>query len=185
MRILYYGVGYPIAKMHGEHYIKGEGKIKKIKDIVKDPFFYTGVGAILIGLYLNLSPFKRPEIFATINRILVPLTTFMLLFSIGMNLRFSRVSNYIRECWFISFIKFIAVPATTLVIALLLGYQSISQGLPLKVTLILSAMPVAFNSVIAANIYHLNVDLVNSCWIFTTFSILFVLPLLLLVINLF
>jgi len=77
------------------------------------------------------------------------------------------------------------VPATILLIALLLDYQSISQGLPLKVSLIMSAMPVAFNSVIAANIYNLNVDLVNSCWIFTTFAVLFILPLLIFVINLF
>jgi len=49
----------------------------------------------------------------------------------------------------------------------------------------MSAMPVAFNSVIAANIYNLNIDLVNSCWIFTTVGVMFVLPLLLLFINLF
>src|SRR5680860_1473819 len=67
------------------------------------------------------------------------------------------ISKYLKECFIISLVKFIVVPATILLIALLLDYQSISQGLPLKVSLILSAMPVAFNSVIAANIYNLNV----------------------------
>jgi len=185
MRLLYYGLGYPIANMHSDDFVKGKGIIEKFKDVLKDPFFYTGVGAVVIGLFLNLSPYERPKIYAIINEILVPLSTFILLFSVGLNLKFSRVSGYIKECWFISAIKFIAVPVTTLVITLLLGYQSISQGLPLKVSLIMSAMPVAFNSVIAANIYNLNIDLVNSCWIFTTFGILFVLPLLLFVLSLF
>jgi len=39
-----------------------------------------------------------------------------------------------------------------LAIALLLDYQSMNMGIPLKVSLIMAAMPVAFNSVIAANI---------------------------------
>ncbi len=185
MRLLYYGLGYPIAYMHSDDFVKGKGIIEKLKDVLKDPFFYTGVGAVLIGLFLNLSPYERPIIYATINEILVPLSTFILLFSVGLNLKFSRVSEYIKECWFISAIKFIAVPATTLVITLLLGYQSISQGLPLKVSLILSAMPVAFNSVIAANIYNLNIDLVNSCWIFTTIAILLVLPVIIYIAGLF
>lgn len=185
MRLLYYGIGYPYANMHSDAFIGGKGVMEKIKDVLMDPFFYTGVGAVAIGLYLNLSPFERPEIFTSINEILVPLSTFILLFSVGLNVKFSRISGYIRECWYLSAIKFIAVPVTTMVIALLLGYQSISLGMPLKVSLIMAAMPVAFNSVIAANIYNLNVDLVNSCWIFTTFGILFVLPVLLLVLNLF
>src|SRR5665648_1270390 len=97
----------------------------------------------------------------------------------------SSAASDVYKRQIISLVKFIVVPATILLIALLLDYQSISQGLPLKVSLILSAMPVAFNSVIAANIYNLNVDLVNSCWIFTTFAVLLILPLLIFAINLF
>ena len=185
VRLLYYGLGYPIAHIYADDFVEQKETIKKIVEVIRDPFFYIGVGSVLVGIFLNLSSLKRPEIYATINEVLIPLTTFILLFSVGLTFKFSRVSKYLKECFIISLIKFIVVPATILVIALLLDYQSISQGLPLKVSLILSAMPVAFNSVIAANIYNLNVDLVNSCWIFTTFAVLFVLPLLLFVINLF
>ncbi|HZK11909.1 MAG TPA: hypothetical protein VFD10_06115 [Atribacterota bacterium] len=185
IRLLYYGLGYPIAHMYAEDFVEQKETIKKIIEVIKDPFFYVGVGSILVGISLNLSSLERPEIYTTINKILIPLTTFILLFSIGLTFKFSRVSQYLKECFLISLVKFIVVPATILVIALLLDYQSISQGLPLKVSLIMSAMPVAFNSVIAANIYNLNVDLVNSCWIFTTFAVLFILPLLIFVINLF
>ncbi len=184
-RLLHYGLGYPIAHMYAEDFDKQKETIKKIIEVIKDPFFYTGVGSVLVGIFLNLSSLKRQEIYTTINEVLIPLTTFILLFSVGLTFKFSRVSQYLKECFLISLVKFIVVPAVTLVIVLLLDYQSISQGLPLRVSLILSAMPVAFNSVIAANIYNLNVDMVNSCWIFTTFATLFFLPLLLFVINLF
>jgi len=185
IRLLYYGLGYPIAHMYAEDFVEQKEAIKKIIEAIKDPFFYVGVGSVLVGISLNLSSLERPEIYTTINKILIPLTTFILLFSIGLTFKFSRVYKYLKECFLISLVKFIVVPATILLIALLLDYQSISQGLPLKVSLIMSAMPVAFNSVIAANIYNLNVDLVNSCWIFTTFAVLFILPLLIFVINLF
>jgi len=185
IRLLYYGLGYPIAHMYAEDFVEQKETIKKIIEVIKDPFFYIGVGSVLVGISLNLSSLERPEIYTTINKILIPLTTFILLFSIGLTFKFSRVYKYLKECFLISLVKFIVVPATILLIALLLDYQSISQGLPLKVSLIMSAMPVAFNSVIAANIYDLNVDLVNSCWIFTTFAVLFILPLLIFVINLF
>ena len=185
IHILYYGLGYPIAHMYAKDFVEQKETSKKIIEVIKDPFFYIGVGAVMVGIFLNLSTLKRPEAYKLINEILIPLTTFILLFSVGLTFKFSRVSKYLKECLLISFVKFIAVPIIILVIALLLGYQSINMGLPLKVSLILAAMPVAFNSVIAANIYKLNVDLVNSCWIFTTFAILFVLPLLHFVINLF
>jgi len=185
IRLLYYGLGYPIAHMYAEDFVEQKETIKKIIEAIKDPFFYVGVGSVLVGISLNLSSLERPEIYTTINKILIPLTTFILLFSIGLTFKFSRVYKYLKECFLISLVKFIVVPATILLIALLLDYQSISQGLPLKVSLIMSAMPVAFNSVIAANIYNLNVDLVNSCWIFTTFAVLFILPLLIFVVNLF
>ena len=185
IRLLYYGLGYPIAHMYAEDFDKQKETTKKIIEVIKDPFFYIGVGSVLVGISLNLSSLERPEIYTTINKILIPLTTFILLFSIGLTFKFSRVYKYLKECFLISLVKFIVVPVTILLIALLLDYQSISQGLPLKVSLILSAMPVAFNSVIAANIYNLNLDLVNSCWIFTTFAVLFILPLLIFVINLF
>jgi len=185
IRLLYFGLGYPIAHMYAEDFVEQKETIKKIIEVIKDPFFYVGVGSVLVGIFLNLSSLKRPEIYTIINKILIPLTTFILLFSVGLTFKFSRVSKYLKECFLISLIKFIVVPVIILLIALLLDYQSINQGLPLKVSLILSAMPVAFTSVIAANIYNLNIDLVNSCWIFTTFAVLFILPLLVFVINLF
>jgi predicted permease len=185
MRLQYYGLGYPIAHMYADNTIIQKESLARLIEVIKDPFFYLGVGSVLIGLFLNLSNLQRPRIYASINEILIPLTTFILLFSVGLTFKLSRVSRYIKECLLISLVKFFIVPATILIIGLLFGYQHISDGLPLKVSIILSAMPVAFNSVIAANIYNLNIDLVNSCWIFTTFAVLLVLPIILFITGLF
>jgi predicted permease len=185
MRLQYYGLGYPIAHMYADNTIIQKESLARLIEVIKDPFFYLGVGSVLIGLFLNLSTLQRPQIYASINEVLIPLTTFILLFSVGLTFKLSRVSRYIKECLLISLVKFFIVPATILIIGLLFGYQHISDGLPLKVSIILSAMPVAFNSVIAANIYNLNIDLVNSCWIFTTIAVLIVLPIILFVVELF
>jgi predicted permease len=185
IRLLYFGLGYPIAHMYADTTIIQKESLTRLMEVIKDPFFYVGVGSVLIGLFLNLSTLQRPQIYASINEILIPLTTFILLFSVGLTFKLSRVTKYIKECLLISLVKFLIVPATILIITLLLGYQHISDGLPLKVSIILSAMPVAFNSVIVANIYNLNIDLVNSCWIFTTFAVLLVLPIILFVVGLF
>lgn len=182
-RLMYFGLGYPIAHMYSKDNISRGKALLRIIEVIKDPFFYIGVGSIIVGILLNISPFKRPVFYGKLNEILIPLTTFILLFSIGLSFKFSQVFKYIKECFYISIIKFLFVPLITFAIAVILGYQTINQGLPLKVSLILSAMPVAFNSVIAANIYKLNIDLVNSCWIFTTLATLFILPLLVFVIE--
>jgi len=185
IRVLYFGYGYPKARIYGDDYINQKKLHNKIIEILNDPFFYIGIGSVFVGIFLNISSVQRPHFYGRINEILIPLTTFILLFSVGLNLKFSKIYKYLKECIQISIVKFIIVPTAILLISLLFGYESINNGLPLKVALILSAMPVAFNSVIAANIYNLNIDLVNSCWIFTTFALLLVLPVILTIVNLF
>jgi predicted permease len=55
--------------------------------------------------------------------------------------------------------------------------------LPLKVVIILSSMPVAFNALIPPSIYDLDLDLANSCWFFTTALLIITLPMLLIVLS--
>jgi len=57
------------------------------------------------------------------------------------------------------------------------------SGLPLKVVIILSSMPVAFSALIPPSIYDLDLGLANACWFFTTSALIVVLPVLLMVIN--
>jgi predicted permease len=132
---------------------------------------------------LNLSGLERPAFYGFANAVLVPLATILLLTSIGLALRFSRIGDYLRECVSVSLIKFIMVPVIIFTLAWSLSFGKMDDALPLKVVLILSSMPVAFNALIPPSIYDLDLDLANSCWFVTTALLILVLPLLLLVLR--
>ena len=101
-----------------------------------------------------------------------------------MALKLRRVRDYIKESLAVSLIKFILVPVLAVSLAYLIGFGNIDNGLPLKVVVILSAMPVAFNALIPPSIYDLDLDLANSCWFFTTAMLGVMLPVLLVVVSL-
>jgi hypothetical protein len=143
----------------------------------------VALSSIIIGGLLNFSGVDRPEFYATIIAGFVPLMTIMLLTSIGLALRFRRVREYLRECVSLSIIKFIFIPIMATSLAYMMGYIEIDNGLPLKVVVILSCMPVAFTALIPASLYDLDLDLANSCWFFTTALLVIVLPILLVLIK--
>jgi len=155
----------------------------RLKSLLRDPFILTAVSSLIIGASLNLSGLERPAFYGLANAVFVPLATILLLTSIGMALRFSRVGNYLRESVSVSLIKFILVPSLIFLPAWSLGFGDMEEALPLKVVIILSSMPVAFNALIPPSIYDLDLDLANSCWFVTTALLILVLPVLLLVLR--
>jgi len=180
--VAYYGIGFPAAKYFGSsrHDVPARGLLRHL---VRDPYLLVAVSALTLGGLLNISGVQRPEFYRTIISVFVPLLTILLLISIGMAMKFRKVGVYLRECMSISIIKFILVPVLASLPAYFLGYGHIQNGLPLKVVIILSSMPVAFNALIPPSIYNLDLDLANSCWFFTTALLVVVLPVLLMVIN--
>jgi predicted permease len=180
--VAYYAIGFPIAKYFGSsrHDVPARGPLKHL---VRDPYLIMAVSAITIGGLLNISNVQRPEFYKTIISVFVPLLTLLLLTSIGLAMKFRKIGTYLRECLSISLIKFVLVPVLVFLPAYFLGYGNIQNGLPLKVVLILSSMPVAFNALIPPSIYNLDLDLANSCWFFTTAMLLVVLPVLMMIIN--
>ena len=180
----YYGIGFPIAK----YYSSSESQelfSDRIKSLTRDPFILVAVSSIIIGGLLNFSGAQRPDFYKSIINLFVPLGTILLLTSIGLALRFRKVRDYLKASMSVSVIKFILVPVLATSAAYLIGFGNIDAGLPLKVVIILSSMPVAFNALIPPSIYDLDLDLANSCWFFTTSLLIIVLPVLLFVLNLF
>lgn len=178
----YYSIGFPIAKTYS-HSEKAETVLHRVKSLGKDPFILVALSSILLGGMLNWSGVKRPEFLKTLVSVFVPLGTILLLTSIGLALKFRRVRDYLKECISVSMIKFLFVPVLASSLAYLLGFGNIEGGLPLKVVIILSSMPVAFNALIPPSIYDLDLDLANSCWFFTTALLIITLPLLLIVLS--
>jgi len=179
----YYSVGFPIAKYFSSS-AKDEQIGQRLKGLARDPFIIVALSSIILGGLLNVSGLNRPVMFKSIVAVCVPLGTVLLLASIGMALRFRRVRDYLQECVAVACIKFLLVPVLATSLAYFIGFGTIDNGLPLKVVMILSAMPVAFNALIPPSIYDLDLDLANSCWFFTTAMLVVVLPVLLVVLNL-
>jgi len=180
----YYSVGFPIAKYYSSSE-KTESTVERIKSLGKDPFILTALSSIVLGGLLNWAGVQRPEFFRTVVSIFVPLGTVLLLASNGLALKLRRIRDYLKECVSVSIIKFVLVPVFASSLAYIIGFGSIDDGLPLKVVILLSSMPVAFNALIPPSLYDLDLDLANSCWFFTTSLLAIVLPLLFLIINAF
>ena len=178
----YYAIGFPVAKYYGSS-TRREGISDHLKNLARDPYIMIAVSSIIIGASLNVNDVERPEFYKTIIAVFVPLLSILLLMSIGLALRFRRIRDYLRECISLSIIKFIIIPLMASSLAYLIGFAEIDDGLPLKVVMILSCMPVAFIALIPPSIYDLDLDLANSCWFFTTALLVIVMPLLLALIN--
>lgn len=176
--VIYYAIGFPVARLYSSR-PGGEEKetvTNRLKRLASDPFVIVSVSSLAAGGTLNLSGFPRPEFYRTVNAILIPMTTIAFLFPIGMAMRVTVVRHYFRECSGISLLKFVIAPGMVTGLGLLLGYRHIAEGLVLKVVLILSSMPVAFMALIPPTLYDLDIDLANSCWLFTTALLVVVLP---------
>jgi len=175
---MYYGVGFPMAKLYSTDTPEKDTWQDKLKRLGTDTFVLVSLGSLFTGGLLNLSGLKRPEIYQTINSVLIPLGTLAFLISIGLAMRIRKIQDYLKECVAVSAVKFLIVPVILTLAAFLLGYGEIDDGLPLKVVMILSSMPVAFTSLVPPSLYDLDIDLANSCWLFSTSLLIVVLPVL-------
>jgi predicted permease len=173
---MYYGVGFPMAKLYSADTDAKETWQHKLKRLGTDTFVLVSLFSLLTGGLLNFSGLKRPEIYQTINSILIPFATLAFLVSIGLAMRIKTIQDYLKECVVVSGIKFLIVPVILTLTAFLLGYGEMERGLPLKVVMILSSMPVAFTALVPPSLYDLDIDLANSCWLFSTSLLIGVLP---------
>jgi len=181
---LYFAVGFPVAKYCSNHYQKNENLIAKIVNTLIDPFVFVPVISLTIGLFLNFSEYTRPLFYEKIISFTVPMANFLILVSIGLELRISKVIYYLKECSVLSIIKFLIVPFITSLIACKIGLGEIDSGLPLKVIIVLSSTPVALNALIPPSVYDMELNMVNSCWLFTTFAMIIIIPVQYFVVNL-
>ena len=178
--MFYFGVAVPVSRSYGSAGASGT----KTPRLHLDPVLAAILFALGLGLFLNLSGVRRPSAFGTLSAAAMIAGTVCFLLSIGMGLRLSRMTAYVRESAVISLIKFVCVPLIVTTLASLAGLGEVEGGLPLKVVAILSAMPVAMNALIPPSLFDLDLDLANACWVFTTLELVVVLPVLIIVLPL-
>lgn len=177
-KIWYFGFGFPYARRCSY----GEGEKERMSETLKkmfvDPFVIMSLLSMAAGVLLNFSGLTRPDFFEGINRILVPLGTCLLIFSIGLGMRLSATGKYWKEGMSIVLIKSLIIPLLMLGLSLLFGLDGIAGGIPMQTVLILSAMPVAFVALVPPSVYKLNLDLANSIWLISSGSLLVIIPVL-------
>ncbi len=170
----YYTIGFYIA----ENYSSKKGvKIKdNLKKVFTDGIRLFPLLGLAGGIGLNLLGVPRPGFIQQLNGFLIPATTFIYMFAIGMTLKLRAVKRFKVPVLSMSVIKFIWSPLIGLAIAYFLGYRFIMGGLLFKVALIESFMPSAITSLMLPALFNLDQDLSNSCWIFTTLLLIPLLP---------
>ncbi|MFT5697367.1 MAG: putative permease [Desulforhopalus sp.] len=174
--IVYYTIGFPIARFYSGETGERRSFARRILGVVTDPFVAAALSAFCIGLSLNLLNVARPPFFETVTAVSIPVGTFIIIVSIGLGMRFSQVGKYLPVSIGICVIKFMLVPIIACTLAYLFDLHLVADGLPFKVVLVLSSMPVAFNALVASSIYDLDLDMANSCWLISTGSLVVVMP---------
>lgn len=178
----YYTVGFYMAENYGS-----EKKIKigqNLKRIFTEGIRLLPLLGLMAGIGLNLLSVPRPQAAGHINDFLIPVSTFIYMLAIGLTMKFSAIKRFKSPLLSISLIKFVFSPAVGILLAYLFGYHTVMDGLPLKITLIEAFMPSAIASLILPSLFNLDQDLANSLWLFTTFMIIPLLPVILLLLQL-
>ncbi len=179
----YFAYVFPLAKSFSIEKTKKESLFHRLKIVFSDILVSISIASIGLGLILNMSGLHRPDFFATLNAILIPAIVFLLLFSIGLGMRFSSVRKDMAPALSITAVKFSLVPLVITGLGFLAGLHKIDNGLPLKVVYILSAGPVGFISVIPPTLYDLDADLANTCWLVCNSLLIVQVPTMLYIIN--
>ncbi|MFN3978059.1 MAG: AEC family transporter [Sulfurihydrogenibium azorense] len=109
---------------------------KSFKVDLKKLLLFPPFTALLIAL--SLKPFQLPSIVLKILDMLGSTVIPLILFSVGMNLRFTSIKKDIKIISLVLLIKQILLPLTVLTILLLLG---VSLTLPWKVAILQLSMP--------------------------------------------
>jgi len=173
--LIYYGVGFPYARsMSGAASDESAGG--RLRTVLTDRYVVVAVTGMAAGLGLNVLGLERPGFYPALNAVLIPLGTLLLLSSIGMAMRFGRMRGYLREAGVIALIKFVAVPGSVYLVGSVLGLGGVDGGLPLRVSVALASMPVAFTAMVPPTLYDLDVDLANAAWFVTTALLAVVVP---------
>jgi len=135
--------------------------------------------AVIAAVVLNLTGVKSPAFIAKFHiiDILVYIASGLSFFAIGLQVKLSRLKNYINLYFPLAVIKFILTPAVALLIIWLLALtgQNLTSQVQ-KVIIVLAVTPSAVLMVTMSNVFDLDGPLASALWTVTmaTFAIIVV-----------
>lgn len=171
---VYYGVGFPVSERLSQASKHPFALSPKL--LLGRPYIFIPLVAMAAGLLLNLLAVPQVPFIDSLSSFLIPFIAGLMGFSIGLTMYFGKIREYRIEVALIAAIKFFLVPLIMLPIGVILGLQTLSGGLPFKVLVVLSFMPVAFNALVPPALYGFDLDLANSGWIVTTLALVIIVP---------
>jgi len=127
--------------------------------------------AVIAAVVLNLTGVKSPAFIAKFHiiDILVYIASYLSFFAIGLQVKLSRLKNYINLYFPLAVIKFILAPAVALLIIWLLALTGQNLTDPVqKVIIVLAATPSAVLMVTMSNVFDLDGPLASALWVVTT-----------------
>jgi predicted permease len=177
-----YGFLFPYTKTVGARIRRPEeaptrsGWAATLGPVFRDPFVLVALASVALGLGLHASGLVRPWWYGPLNSVLVPTSSVLLLVSLGMGLRLSFSPGDVKPALGLTALKVLALPLVSLALTGLCGFWT--QPLVWKTALILSAMPMAFLSLIPPALYGLDQRFPATAWAFTMVSLAVTLPVL-------
>mgnify|MGYP003867628129 CR=1 FL=1 len=112
----------------------------------------------------------RPEFVAPLLDLLIPGSTALFLFAIGLSLSLTSVVRHHRECLALGIVKFVVSPAIMLGLVWLMGLVGETHHTIRQVLFIESATPVAIMALIVPQLFDLDKDQANACWLTTNLA---------------
>lgn len=154
---------FPLAQYYYQKSIGGSFSKQSLSAMFINRNQLTVVGMI-IGIALNLTGITRPAFVGHMVDPLVHLGAWTALIPIGHAIDTAGMRKYYAGILDLIPIKFILTPVAAYIIASLL----ITDKMILNTIVILAAMPTAINTVIAVQLYKLNVDIATAAFVLTT-----------------
>lgn len=177
-----YGVLFPHTRVGAERLRAsaptGEpgSPIQALVKVTRDPFVVVALVSVALGLGLHFSGWSRPAWYGPLNGWLVPVSSVCLLISIGLGLKLSVSARDLKPALGMTALKIFALPVLSLALTGLAGFWSVPEVW--KTALILSAMPMAFLSLIPPQLYGLDEKFSATAWAATMLSLGITLPVL-------
>lgn len=178
--VLFFGIICPVAASFGQSGAAHAFSLRPLlRRLAQDKVLALVIASLALGIGLNAAGVPRFPGAGWLSSAFMVAATVCFLTGIGLGLRLSRLRGYTRQWLSIAAIKFVIQPVWITALAVLAGLGGVDGGLPLRVVFILAAMPVAMNALAPPALFGLDLDLANACWVWTTLSLVLVLPVLL------
>lgn len=172
-----YTLGFVVSRRYGDD--GRQAILDTLAGVIRTPESRNPLIGLAIGGVLFAVGPLRPAVGADIVDFLVPFSTAIYLFAIGLSLRLTSVLTYWRESAVVGAVKFLVTPVLGLALAWLAGYWAMEDRALLQVVFIQSATPTAIMGLVLSQIFDLDEQLANSAWLTTNVAAIALAPLIL------